>query len=344
MKTDFLSRWYMVSVLFVIIIAILILARPLLVPLTLSFFLSLGLSPFVERLKKWRIPKGLSILIAYIIGFAVIGGIIYIIGFAVNNFIANVPGYTVSVNQNIGATKTLLMHQFSLTETQVNNSLGNYTNISNWGTGVAQRILHATTNAITTMVLTLVITFFLLLYHDRIKKFFEMIANKNHQEEIETVAHKSFKILPQYIIGLTSVMTIVAIVCSLGFWWIGVKSPLFWGIIVALMNVIPYVGIIIGFVGVIIFTLVTSGPTTALFALVMFIIVQISVNNILGPRIAGGKISVNSLSAILAIIIGGLIWGIVGMILALPILGLIKIICDTVPNLQPVGYLLGDKE
>jgi predicted PurR-regulated permease PerM len=66
-------------------------------------------------------------------------------------------------------------------------------------------------------------------------------------------------------------------------------------------------------------------------------------NNFLTPIIAGGQISINPLAAIISIIIWGMIWGVIGMVLALPILGLIKIICDAVPKLQPLGYLLGDK-
>lgn len=344
MKPDFLSRIYMVSIISVISIAALILAKQLLIPLTLGLFLSLGLSPLVEKLKKWGVHRVLSIFITFIVGIAVLAGIIYTIGFAINNFASNVPTYATAVNQNITATKSLLMNKLSLTEIELAAKIQQYTNLSGWGFSIAGTIVKATTNILATLGLSLVITFFLLLYRERIKKFFELVANKNRQEEILTIVRKSFRILPRYILGLILVIAIMTVLNTLGFWLIGVKSPLFWGIIVSLLNVIPYVGTIIGFGAVTIFALIVSGPLTALFAIIMFLIIQFVDNNFLTPRITGGQIAINSLAAIIFIIIWGMIWGVIGMVLALPILGLIKIICDTFPPLQPIGYLLGDKE
>ncbi len=334
----------MTSIILVITIAALILAKQLLIPLTLGLFLSLGLSPLVERLKKWGIHRVLSIFITFFIGIVAIGIISYTIGFAINNFIDNAPRYTTAIQQNITTTKDLLMHNLSLTETELSARIQQYGNFSSIGVSLVGTLFTATTNLIATVGLSLVITFFLLLYRDRIKKFFEMVADKNRQDEIQTIARKSFKILPRYILGLLVVIAIMTLLNSFGFWLIGIQSPLFWGIIVSLLNVIPYVGTIIGFGAVTIFALIVSGPLTALFAIIMFLVIQFIDNNFLTPRITGGQIAINSLAAIISIIIWGMIWGVIGMVLALPILGLIKIICDTFPDLQPIGYLLGDKE
>jgi predicted PurR-regulated permease PerM len=344
MKPDFLSRWYMLSIISVITIAALILAKQLLIPLTLGLFLSLGLSPLVERLKRWGVNRVLSIFITFIVGIAVLAGIMYTIGFAINNFVDNVPTYATAVEQNISVTKSILMDKLALTEVELTSKIQQYMNLSGWGLSIASIIVTATGNILATFGLSLVITFFLLLYRERIKKFFELVADKNRQEEILTIVRKSFRILPRYILGLLLVIGIMTVLNTLGFWLIGVKSPLFWGIIVSLLNVIPYVGTIIGFGAVTIFALIVSGPLTALFTIIMFLVVQFVDNNFLTPRITGGQIAINSLAAIIFIIIWGMIWGVVGMVLALPILGLIKIICDTFVPLQPIGYLLGDKE
>ncbi len=141
-----------------------------------------------------------------------------------------------------------------------------------------------------------------------------------------------------FVIGILSVIN------SFGFWIIGVPSPLFWGIMVSLLNVIPYVGPIIGFSSVAIFSLIVAGPTVALLAIVMFLVAQFIDNNFLTPIIAGGQIEINPLASIISIVFWGMLWGIIGMVIALPILGLFKIICDTIPGLRPIGYLLGDKE
>jgi predicted PurR-regulated permease PerM len=344
MKESFLSRWYMSSIILVITIAALILAKQLLIPLTLGLFLSLGLSPLVQRFRKWGAHKVLAIFTTFIIGLSVLGLIGFTIGFAINDFINEIPVYSVRVNDNLLATKQIIMQNFSLTETELNGHIQKYANIPSLGVTIASKIISTTTAATGTFGITLVITFFMLLYKERIKKFFEMIADKNRQAEIEVIARKSFKILPKYILGLTLVIAIMTVLNTVGFWLIGIPSPLFWGIIVSLLNVIPYVGTIIGFGGVTIFALLVAGPTTALLAVGMFLIIQFIDNNFLTPTITGGQIAINPLAAIISIIIWGMVWGVIGMVIALPILGLIKIICDTIPHLQPIGYLLGDKE
>lgn len=344
MKFDFLDRWYKILIILVITVAILIFAKQLLIPLTCGLFLSLGLSPVVERFKKWGVPRVLGILATFIVGIAIIGGIGYTIGFAVNDFADNIPTYRQNVDTNILATKNLFSDKFAWGAIKTDALLQDTLDISSWGGAVAKNALRATGNAFATIGLTIVLSFFMLLYRERIKKFFTLVADKNHQEEIGVVAHKSFKVLPNYILGLMLVIVIMTGLNTFGFWLIGIPSPLFWGIMVSLLNIIPYVGTLIGFGGVTLFALLVSGPTTALFAVIMFLIIQFVDNNFLTPKITGGQISINPLAAIISIIIWGMIWGVVGMILALPILGLIKIICDTIPQLQPFGYLLGDRE
>ena len=334
----------MSSIILVITIAALILAKQLLIPLTLGLFLSLGLSPLVQKFRKWGAHKVVAIFATFIIGLSVLGAIGFTIGFAVNDFFNSIPAYSQDINQNLLATKQLVMQNFSLTEDELNNQLQKYANVSSIGVTVVSKVISATTAATGTFGITILVTFFMLLYRERIKKFFEMIADKNRQTEIETIARKSFKILPSYILGLTLVIAIMTVLNTLGFWLIGIPSPLFWGIIVSLLNVIPYVGTIIGFGGVTIFALLVAGPTTALLAVGMFLIIQFIDNNFLTPTITGGQIAINPLAAIISIIIWGMVWGVIGMVIALPILGLIKIICDTIPHLQPFGYLLGDKE
>jgi predicted PurR-regulated permease PerM len=343
MKDSFLSRTFMVSIIFIIGIVALIYAKQIVIPLTLSIFLALGLSPLVEWFRRKKIPKIISVILAFILGLIAVGAIGYIVGFAISDFAGKAPTYFTDINQNVSSTKLLLMEKFSLTDADVANYSENF-NLSSIGATIAKTVVSATTTLLGMIGLTFVMTFLLLLYRDRVKKFTTMIANTHHQEAIHTIVHKSFHILPRYIGGMLLVITIMTGLNTLGFWIIGIPSPLFWGIIVSLLNVIPYVGTVIGFGAVTLFALLVAGPATALFAVIMFIVVQFLDNNFLTPTIAGGQIDINPLAAIISIVVWGMIWGIVGMVLALPILGLIKIICDTIPELKPYGYLLGNRE
>lgn len=341
MKDTFLSKTFMILIIFVIVIATLIIGKQIAIPFTLAVFLSLGLSPLVEWFQRKKLPRIPSIVLSFIMSLTLIAGIGFIVGFAVNDFAEKVPTYYEQATETIATTKSSVMERFSVDEEEL---LG-YTkkiNLSSYGVNVATTIVNATTNMIGVLGLTLVMTFLLLLYRARIKTFFSMVANEHGQQSIQVIVRKSFQVLPKYLRGILIVISIMTVLNTLGFWIIGVPSPLFWGIMVSLLNVIPYVGTIIGFGAVTIFTLIVIGPSAALFAIIMFLLIQFVDNNFLTPLIAGGQIDINPLAAIISIIVWGMIWGVLGMVLALPILGLVKIVCDSVDELRPYGYLLGN--
>lgn len=343
MQSNFLHNWYMVSVIGALSLIALIVGKTLFIPLTLGLFLALTLTPIVSWLTARKFPPALAIITTFFGALVIIGIIGSVVGIAINDFASQAPQYLENAEQNISAAKSIVFEKLPINEQEIFDSL-NPQSFSNIGLKTLSNIL-TTTGAITAAIgFTVITTFLLLLYRMRIKKFFEMIASKNHQENIHTIARKSFSILPRYMLGMMFVIGIMSVINSFGFWIIGVPSPLFWGIMVALLNVIPYVGPFIGFGTVVLFSLMVAGPTVALFAIGMFLVAQFIDNNFLTPVVAGGQISINPLASIIAIFVWGMLWGVIGMVLALPILGLIKIICDTIPKLQPIGYLLGDKD
>jgi predicted PurR-regulated permease PerM len=342
MKDTFLSKTFMILIIFVIVIATLIIGKQIAIPFTLAVFLSLGLSPLVEWFQRKKFPRIFGIVLSFLISLGMITIIAAIIGFAVNDFTSQFPTYYEQIAANVENVKYTLMNTFSIGENQLKGYASNL-NISSFGVNAVSTVVSATTNILGTLGLTLVMTFLLLLYRDRIKTFFSLIANEHRLQSIQTIVRKSFQVLPKYLRGIMIVIIIMTFLNTFGFWIIGVPSPLFWGIMVSLLNVIPYVGTIIGFGAVTLFTFIVIGPSAALLAIIMFLLVQFIDNNFLTPLIAGGQIDINPLAAIISIIIWGMIWGVLGMVLALPILGLIKIVCDSVDELQPYGYLLGNK-
>jgi predicted PurR-regulated permease PerM len=88
--------------------------------------------------------------------------------------------------------------------------------------------------------------------------------------------------------------------------------------------------------------LLTEDVQTALWAAIVMIVIQAMDNYFIEPNVVGGEVNLSALWSILSILIGGMIWGVAGMILFLPLFGIIKIICDHVESLKPIGYLLGE--
>lgn len=195
---------------------------------------------------------------------------------------------------------------------------------------------------IAVLLLLPVYIFLILLYKEM---FLEFIARMFPAEKHKTVSEilKESKLLIQnYLIGLILETGIVAILNTAGLFIIGIEYALLLGVISALLNLIPYIGGIIAMVLIIIVALATESPIYALWVFLLFSLVQFLDNNIIIPKIVASKVKINEFIAIVAVLIGGALWGIPGMFLSLPMVAILKVIFDRIESLQPVGFLFGD--
>ena len=183
--------------------------------------------------------------------------------------------------------------------------------------------------------------FLLLIYRDKIKLFFlSMIPNDND----ELVWKKDIENVTQgYITGLMLVILIVAALNTMGLLFLGIKHAIFFGILSGVLTIIPYVGIFIGALLPFLMALITKDSIWyAVGVVIVFTVVQFLEGNFITPRITGSKVSINALAAIIALLLGGKILGIAGMILAVPAIGVLKIAVAYSTRLKPFVILLGD--
>ncbi len=324
-------------------IVILILGKNLLVPLALGLLLAFLILPIVRRLEHFRIPRVFAISLILLLMIIVVAGAGTLLSFAGSQFVASIPQYKTSI-----VTNTLTAQQFIERVTQVPVEtqkiwFSENINILELASQNLGNIASSITSVITILGLTFIYTFFILYYRNKVMTFFRKLLGQANEIVILATLKKLVRVVPRYLSGVFWVVIILAIVNSLGFWAVGVPNPIFFGVLAAILNIIPYIGPVIGFGIVALFAFATVGPGVALSAIILFIVVQFLENNFLTPNIAGGTININPLTAIVGIIIGASIWGVVGMIITLPILGMIKVVTDSVPQLEPWAYLIGDE-
>ena len=143
--------------------------------------------------------------------------------------------------------------------------------------------------------------------------------------------------------GLLIETTLVFILNAIGFLILGIKYAVFLALFAALLNLIPYVGILVANILCMLITLVSSSETSnVLWVGIILLVVQFLDNNFGMPLIVGNKVRINALVTIIGVLAGGAICGIPGMFLAIPGLAVMKVIFDRVPELHPWGLLLGD--
>ena len=184
--------------------------------------------------------------------------------------------------------------------------------------------------------------FFFLYYRTFFADFLSKVFPSTDAKTMQGILTKTGEVVQGYLVGLLVVMGVVACANCVGFWWIGVDYPIFFGIITGLLLIIPYIGIWVGASLPIILSLATLSPSHALGVVAWVAAVQFIEANFVTPLVIGSKVSINPMIAMLALLGGELLWGIPGLILALPFTAIIKVIFDHVPALHPYGFILGE--
>jgi predicted PurR-regulated permease PerM len=194
------------------------------------------------------------------------------------------------------------------------------------------------------LALVNIYTFLILFYRHMIRRFLMAVFQKEHLSKVEEVLVESKSMVKNYMLGLLTEMAVVATLNSVILLCLGIKYAIFLGVFIAILNLVPYIGIISGMLFTILVTLTTSSNSNDIIWIIISIgAVHVVDSNFLMPRIVGSKVKINALMAITGVLFGGSLMGLAGIFLALPTLAILKIIFDRVDGLKPWGLLLGDE-
>ena len=193
-------------------------------------------------------------------------------------------------------------------------------------------------------MLVLVFTFLFLLHREKYENFFVLMYKDEKREDAKLIIAKISKIAQQYLAGRAISIIILTIFYTIGLLILGIKNAFLLSAIAAIVTFIPYVGPVVGGLLPIFMALVSNdsfGP--ALGVVVVISLAQLFDNYFIEPYVVGGNVNVSPFFTIFILIVGGLVWGIAGVILFLPLLGMLKIVFDNVEGLYPYAYLIGDQ-
>ncbi len=323
----------------IVVIFILSVTKSLLVPLFFAILFAYMLYPSAYRMEQAGIPRIFTnfILIFLLVGFAVL--VIYGMTELVRAFTDDLPTIKDNFEKNITWLRDSVRDWVNVSDEQL-ESLAE--GIQDTGQILGQ-VFTSTSNTILAIGLIPVYTFLLLFYRNKFREFVSRITHNSKEEVTQSILDQAADVVPRYLKGLLIVCLILVVINSAGFYIIGIEYALLMGVISAFFNLIPFLGTVIGYGIVFIFVFLTQSPTLAFAVGIQFFIVQFLENYILTPNITGSYVQINPLVMIIFLIAGGMIWGIPGMFLVIPYLAIIKIICENIPNLQPVAFLLGTR-
>lgn len=325
-----------------LVVAGLYFAKPFLMPLFIGGILATLFLPFCNWMERKKLSKGSAVFLCLLLLIAIITGFVSLLFWKVSEVITDIAlikqklfeaGYHIQkyIFDHLNIT---IEEQFKI----LKNEQPSYTNIM-------QIIVSSLTNFTTAFVLILVYFVFLLYYRTHLKNFILKLALPSQQNEMEKVIYNAASISQQYLVGLSKMIMCLWIMYGVGFSIIGVKNAVFFAILCGLLEIIPFVGNITGTT----LTVLVSALHGASFPLLGGIVltygtIQFIQGFILEPVIVGPQVKINSLFTIIALVLGELLWGIPGIILAIPITAIFKIVCDHIEALKPYGFLIGETE
>ncbi|MFN3639278.1 MAG: AI-2E family transporter [Flavobacterium sp.] len=338
-KNPALSLLFIISIVFILYIL-----KPIVVPIIIAIILSVSVFPFVKFLeRKWHFNRVISAIFAVLLLSFMIFGVITFIGFQLSDILEKGDLYVAKLNEvyNTSATNFevylgIEKNELSLKKINIANTIkNNFSNIIDF--------LTLSGSFFADIVLVPLYLFFFLIYRKFFKSFiFKALSTEGDTFKTKEILSKLYDVQQNYILGLIMVMGVVGILNSVGLLILGIDNAIFFGFLAALLLLIPYIGIFIGSLLPAIVALATKDSLWYPFGVIaIFGFIQFLEGNFITPKITGSKVSINPFIAILSIIIFSMLWGIAGMIVALPVMASLKVVFDTIPELKAYGFLIG---
>ena len=335
-----------ILLLVIIIVTILIVGKSLLVPMFLGAYISILMVPLCNRMERIKIPGILAAIISILAFMSVMITIVVLSFFQIKKFAGDLDDVRERLNTYFSHIDVFASQQLGanlgirdgIDKSQIFDLL-----VSNSET--LSTVLFSTLGSLPSLILIPVFSFFFLIYRGHLTNFIARLFHNHSKDKVNSEIHSLRKLVHYYIIGIFKVMAILAVLNTVALYLLGVKHALFFGLFAALLNIIPYIGPLLGAVLPFIYTFLTMDGFFYPFSIVvLFTLIQLIEGNFLTPKIVGSNVNLNPLITFTGLLVGGAIWGVIGMILIIPTLAILKRIFQLSPSSSPYAYLLGEEE
>ncbi|MCI0920013.1 AI-2E family transporter [Sphingobacterium rhinopitheci] len=330
----------------ILILAIVYYSQSILLPILFAAIISISLFPLAQLLERLRIGKAASALLAVTVAITIISAVIWFIVHQSIIIGQDATAITKKVLSVLEVGEQWIDKQFGIGRNEVLKKLKEQGNSSleNAG-GIITSTFGSIGNLLANSLLVPLYSFFMLYYRDFFREFFFKAFKSSPQAKVNDTLNKIYQVIQSYLMGLITVMGIVALLNTVGLMALGIDYAWFFGSLASLLMLLPYIGITIGSILPALFALaVKDNAWYAIGVIAWFQVVQFLEGNLITPNIVGSKVSMNPLIAIIAILVGGMLFGLGGLILALPLTATLKVIFDAIPSTEAYGFLIGEPE
>jgi AI-2 transport protein TqsA len=345
MKTYPLLKPTIILIFVLAVITLLYIARSFLIPFCVAALLAFLLFPVSRKLEQWRVPRGLAIILSILLAMLVIGGLVYFFFTQAQSFAKDLPELREQVTIKMERMQAFIERKTHISEEkQLEVARQNMRSTLQEGGSYLMGFFSATGTFFAMTALIPIYIFFMTYYRDKFEQFILRVTKEHRHAHIKDVIGRVARVTQLYLRGILIDIGILSVLNSTGFLLLGIPHAILLGVLASILNIIPYIGVLIGGLFPVIMALITKDSIWyAAGAAGVCVFVQFIDNNFITPKVVGSSVSLNPLSTLMVLIIGGLVWGVAGMMLFIPILGMAKVFFDNVERLKPYGYLIGEE-
>ena len=340
-------------------------ASDIILPLVLAGVLGLLLSPAARFLvDRARFPRMLAALVLIALLFSAIGGIGYAISVPAHAWIAKAPESLPTLQKKLGFLRQpidlfergvqqmqSMMQRGGADETgaEPREKKPNQTVTVQQGGGgsaIGMSVLAGTRAFLGQAFTLLIVLFFLLADGDRLlRRFVEILPGWSEKKRAVQIATEVERNISGYLATITIMNLLVGLANGISIWAFGLPDPLLWGTAAFLLNYVPILGALTGvvlffFVGLFSF----SNVVWAFAPAGVYLLIHIMEGETITPMLLARRFTLNPLLVIVSLMFWDWLWGVMGALLAVPLLAVFKILCDNIEVLTPIGHVLGAEQ
>lgn len=336
-----LTRSIKILLFLFLFIAGLVYARPFLVPLTFAVIVAMLFLPLCSWLETKGIPRVFAILICIIILLGSITGVIWLLYWQVSGLAENAGKIQENLAKRLEQARRFISSSLGISKKRQEELIKDGQSSGTISHTVSS-LVSGLGVLLTDFILFLVYLFLLLYYRVFLKRFLLMWVPQKDRERTSDIIKNCRHVAQQYLGGLAIMIACLWVMYSIGFALVGVKSPIFFAILCGLLEIVPFVGNLTGNLITMLMVIAQGGNFSMILGILLtYGTIQFLQTYLLEPLVVGAEVNINPLFTIIGLVLGEMVWGIPGMVLAIPVMGITKIVCDNVEALRPFGYLLG---
>ncbi len=345
MNLSFQKLFYAIATVFAIF-AILVLAKPILIPLSIALLISFILFPLAKKFETWKINKIFAAFLSIFSVILIILGVVYFFSTQIINISKEFTHFqdriinafadiTVYINNNVSFVENLERNElFNRMKEWLNDSKG----------FLISKTVNSTATFMAGLLAIIVFTFLFLIYRDGLTQAFLAFSPKDKRKRVFKMLKSVQQVGQKYLFGMLFLTIVIGLANSIGLLIIGIDNPFLFGFLGAALAIIPYIGGVMGAIIPIIYAFISYDSLwMAVAVALLFWFVQLVSDNFLTPKIVGESLKINALTAILSLFIGAAVWGLAGMILFLPFVAMLRVICEEYEELKPIALIMGEQ-